>query len=580
MPAQQQHWIKSAYLSGTTGAVAVGTALVSTGTAYVVATSANRASYGRAEGIALSAGDDDDRAVEIQSAGTAPNSVTGLGAGTATWVIVSSTGTLERDDTPDAGEDVIGRCNARGDVAIAPFVWDNENTSPGGSATPPGSDTQGIFNDGGAYGADAGWTYNKTSNRHLVTGGVSVGADPALTDFGLSEGGYVWWKQGGSEHGVIGVTAAGVIEIGATTGIPILIGSGLNQYITVEATELALDVTALVLGASGVGPTIAKGTGAPASTPPDGSIYLRTDGTSSTGIYTRQAGAWEAVGGGGAPGGSDGLVQYRVDATTFGGIAGASTDGTNLNVIDQNFQLLDDADTSKVARFQCSGITTATTRTYTLPDASDTLAVLGLAQTFTARQTFSGGLSGPGTVASAGDFRAASGSKIVARNAGNTGDVDNLTLGNTIAVGDTSAADWVAMRAYSGGELYMQLGFANRITVAAAGIQIGNGGNDFGGGNGVIGIDDCSVVPTTNATAGGQLYSESGAIRWRGSSGTATTMANAEPHCPRCGTDVGVSQAENDLFGEELIHCHACELRTGNGVVRHVADFFERRKVA
>jgi hypothetical protein len=34
-------------------------------------------------------------------------------------------------------------------------------------------------------------------------------------------------------------------------------------------------------------------------------------------------------------------------------------------------------------------------------------------------------------------------------------------------------------------------------------------------------------VPTTNTTGGGLLYVESGALKYRGSSGTVTTIANA-----------------------------------------------------
>ncbi len=97
-----------------------------------------------------------------------------------------------------------------------------------------------------------------------------------------------------------------------------------------------------------------------------------------------------------------------------------------------------------------------------------------------------------------------------------------------------------------------------------------------GGGVGVLAIGNAGTVPSSNPTGGGVLYAEGGAGKWRGSGGTITTFGPAEPHCPKCGTDVGVSQSENDLFGEELIHCHACEIRTGNGVVRHFADFFER----
>lgn len=42
------------------------------------------------------------------------------------------------------------------------------------------------------------------------------------------------------------------------------------------------------------GPTITTGTGAPSHSAPNGSVYLRTDGTSTTTLYIRAAGAWVA----------------------------------------------------------------------------------------------------------------------------------------------------------------------------------------------------------------------------------------------------------------------------------------------
>ncbi len=50
---------------------------------------------------------------------------------------------------------------------------------------------------------------------------------------------------------------------------------------------------------------------------------------------------------------------------------------------------------------------------------------------------------------------------------------------------------------------------------------------EFGSGEGVIGIQNRAVAPSTNPTGGGVLYAESGALKFRGSGGTVTTIANA-----------------------------------------------------
>ena len=49
----------------------------------------------------------------------------------------------------------------------------------------------------------------------------------------------------------------------------------------------------------------------------------------------------------------------------------------------------------------------------------------------------------------------------------------------------------------------------------------------FGSGEGVIGIANATTVPTTNPTGGGVLFVEGGALKYRGSSGTVTTIGAA-----------------------------------------------------
>lgn len=57
--------------------------------------------------------------------------------------------------------------------------------------------------------------------------------------------------------------------------------------------------------------------------------------------------------------------------------------------------------------------------------------------------------------------------------------------------------------------------------------QFGSLTGAFGAGDGVIGIANRTVVPSTNPAGGGVLYAEAGALKWRGSAGTVTTIAAA-----------------------------------------------------
>jgi hypothetical protein len=63
--------------------------------------------------------------------------------------------------------------------------------------------------------------------------------------------------------------------------------------------------------------------------------------------------------------------------------------------------------------------------------------------------------------------------------------------------------------------------------VVAGNVALGVFTTDFGGGSRVVAIAEADTVPSTNPTGRGILYVEGGALKYRGTSGTVTTIANA-----------------------------------------------------
>lgn len=85
-----------------------------------------------------------------------------------------------------------------------------------------------------------------------------------------------------------------------------------------------------------------------------------------------------------------GLGTIATQAANSVAITGGAISGTSITVKDNVFTLQDDADPTKQAQFQLSGLATGTMYTYTLPNnVATTLAGLGVNQTFTNTNTFS-----------------------------------------------------------------------------------------------------------------------------------------------------------------------------------------------
>ena len=59
-------------------------------------------------------------------------------------------------------------------------------------------------------------------------------------------------------------------------------------------------------------------------------------------------------------------------------------------------------------------------------------------------------------------------------------------------------------------------------------------------------------------TGGYTLYVLSGALKGKGSSGTVTSIGNADPHCKKCGSDFSVGW-DNPRYGGEFVVCKICE---------------------
>jgi len=111
----------------------------------------------------------------------------------------------------------------------------------------------------------------------------------------------------------------------------------------------------------------------------------------------------------------------------------------------------------------------------------------------------------------------------------------------------------------AGGGIFLRTGASdvNRIVLDTA----GNVGlctvMSAGGGQRVLYLENRAAAPGSNPANGHLVYAESGALKGRGSSGTVTTIAAAEPHCPQCKRDVGVIEAVNHDGGYFFV-CLPC----------------------
>lgn len=146
--------------------------------------------------------------------------------------------------------------------------------------------------------------------------------------------------------------------------------------------------------------------------------------------------------------------------------------GVPQDVSDAIFSLVNDTDPTKKALFSLSGITTGTTRTYSLPNTSSELAILAGTQTFTGNKTFSGTLTASGTVmvsAASAIIGTATTTATYGMGTGatTTGVTKTVNLGTGGASGSTTVVNIGSATAGAGGTTVVNtptVTFANAVT--------------------------------------------------------------------------------------------------------------------
>jgi hypothetical protein len=184
-----------------------------------------------------------------------------------------------------------------------------------------------------------------------------------------------------------------------------------------------------------------------------------------------------------------GWLAWIADEAAFVVWDGSAWDpvGVPQDVSDAIFSLVNAVDPTKRAVFALSGISTGTTRSFTLPNTSSELAILAGTQTFSGNKTFSGTLTASGAVSITGTLTASGtvtvsaaaasiGTAITAATYGMgtgvnpTGVTKTLNLGTGGASGSTTVVNIGSATAGAGGTTVVNtptVTFANAVTQVA-----------------------------------------------------------------------------------------------------------------
>lgn len=166
-----------------------------------------------------------------------------------------------------------------------------------------------------------------------------------------------------------------------------------------------------------------------------------------------------------------GWLAWVADEAAFVAWTGSSWDpvGGASQLSDAEFTLRNDTDPTKLAMFSLSGISTGSTRTFSLPNTSSELAILAGTQTFTGNKTFSGTFIVSAAAATIGTATGTA-SYGIGTGATTSGAAKTLNLGTGGAAGSTTVVNIGSATAGAGGTTVINtptVTFANAVTAVA-----------------------------------------------------------------------------------------------------------------
>jgi hypothetical protein len=192
------------------------------------------------------------------------------------------------------------------------------------------------------------------------------------------------------------------------------------------------------------------------------------------------------------------LDATNIDVTNVRALDGtaafsiANTTGV-VSIDDTKFSLQDETDNTKKALFQLSGITTATTRTYTLPNLTGALATIGtLTQTFTGTTTFSASTVTVGSSTNSSTYGLGTGATLSGNTktvnvgtAGVSGSTTTINIGSAVAGSTTNVTangTWTFSGATSASVVRASNGILVNSQTVSADYTIATGDNGFSAG--------------------------------------------------------------------------------------------------